>query len=63
MKTADGSKLFLAIFEKTYDGLYICHFLFDKGCDFTLLHLKRALKIPTKNGLSVLWSHLSGRSF
>ena len=54
MKTADGSKLFLAIFEKTYDGLYICHFLFDKGCDFTLLHLKRALKIPTKNGLSVL---------
>ena len=24
MKTADNSKLFLKIFERTYDGLYIC---------------------------------------
>ena len=29
MKTADVRKLFLAIFERTYDGLYICHILFD----------------------------------
>ena len=31
MKTADDSKLFLAIFERTYNGLYICHILFDRG--------------------------------
>ena len=24
MKTTDASKLFFAIFERTYDGLYIC---------------------------------------
>ena len=27
MKTADVSKIFLAIFERTYDGLRICQFL------------------------------------
>ena len=26
-KTADGIKLFLAIFERTYYGLYMCHIL------------------------------------
>ena len=26
MKTADVRKLFLAIFERTYDSLYICQF-------------------------------------
>ena len=31
MKTADVSKVFLVIFERTYDGLYICHILFDRG--------------------------------
>ena len=44
-KTADGIKLFLAIFEKTYYGLYMCHFLWmyhvsvksnDKVCNFAL---------------------------
>ena len=27
MKTADANKLFLAIFERTYYGLYMYHFL------------------------------------
>ena len=27
IKTADGIKLFLAIFERTYYGLYMYHFL------------------------------------
>ena len=31
METSDVRKLFLAIFERTYDGLYICHILFDRG--------------------------------
>ena len=53
MKTADFGKLFLAIFERTYDGLYICHFLWlqhvsikinNRECNFTLSLLKRALK-------------------
>ena len=57
MKTADGSKLFLAIFEKTYDGLHICHFLWlqrvsiksnDRGRNFALPHVKRALKSKPK---------------
>ena len=57
IKTADVSKLFLAIFERTYDGLYICHFLWlqrvfiksnDRGCNFALPHVKRALKSKPK---------------
>ena len=61
MKTADVSKLFLAIFERTYDSLYICYFLWlqhvsiksnDWRCNFALLHPKRALKSPIKNGLN-----------
>ena len=61
MKTADVSKLFLAIFEITYDGLYICYLLWlkhvsiksnDRRCNFALLHLKRALKSPIKNELN-----------
>ena len=61
MKTADASKLFLAIFERTYDGLYICNFLWlqyvsiksiHRGCNFALSHLKRATKNPIKNGLN-----------
>ena len=31
-KTADGIKLFLAIFEKTYYGLYMCHFFVAVAC-------------------------------
>ena len=27
MKTADANKLFLTIFERTYYGLYVYHFL------------------------------------
>ena len=63
MKTADDSKLFLAIFERTYDGLYICYFLWvqhvsiksnDRGCYFALPDLKSAPKSPIKNGLNVV---------
>ena len=35
MKTADVNKLFLASFEGTYDGLYICHVTFC-GCSMYL---------------------------
>ena len=58
IKTIDVSKLFLAIFERTSNGLYICYFLClqhvsininDWRCDFALPHLKRALKNPIKN--------------
>ena len=51
MKTADVSKFFLVIFEITYDGLCICHFLWlqhvsiksnDQGCNFALPLLKKA---------------------
>ena len=53
METADFSKLFLAIFERTYDGLYICYFLWlqhvsiksnDRRCNFLLPHLKKSPK-------------------
>ena len=53
MKTADFSKLFLAIFERTYDGLYISYFLWlqhvsikrnDQRRNFALPHLKRTLE-------------------
>ena len=53
IKTADFRKLFLAIFERTYDGLYICYFLWlqhvsiesnDQRFNFTFPHLKRVLK-------------------
>ena len=65
MKTADGIKLFLAIFERkrTYYGLYMCHFLWlqhvsvksnDKWCNFALHTEKRALKCATKNGLNAV---------
>ena len=55
MKTADVSKLFLAIFERTYDVPYICYFLWlqhvsiksnVRRCNFALPYLKRALKSP-----------------
>ena len=29
VKNVDGIKLFLAIFERTYYGLYMCHFLWQ----------------------------------
>ena len=63
MKTAGVRKLFLAIFEGTYDGLYICYFLWlqhvsiktnDQGCNFALFHLKIAKKSPIKNGLNAV---------
>ena len=63
MKTADVSKFFLAIFERTYDGLYIYYFLWlqhvsiknnDRRCSFALPHLKRALKSPIKNVLNAV---------
>ena len=65
MKTADGIKLFLAIFERkrTYYGLYMYHFLClwhvsvksnDKWCNFALPTEKRALKSPTKNELNAV---------
>ena len=72
MKTADVSKLFLEIFERTYDGQYICYFLWlqhvsiksnDRRCNFALPHLKRALKSPIKNGLNAALKHLSVSSF
>ena len=63
IKTAHVSKLFLANFERTYDGLYIFYFLRlqhasiksnDWRCNFTLPHLKAALKGPIKNGLNAV---------
>ena len=57
MKTTDASKLFLAIFERTYDGLYICYFLWlqytsikhnDSGCNVALPHVKRTLRNTIK---------------
>ena len=45
MKTADVSKIFLAIFERNYNDLYMHHFLWlqrvsiksnDKVCNFAL---------------------------
>ena len=63
MKTADVSKLCLAIFERTYDGLHIYYFLWlqhvyiksnDRRCNFARSHLKRALKCPAKNGLNAV---------
>ena len=45
-ENCDDSKLSLAIFERTYDDLYIGHFLFDRRYNFTIPHLKRVLKIP-----------------
>ena len=61
MKTASVSKLFLAIFERTYDGLYYCYSLGlqyvsiksnNRECNFALPHVKRALKYSIKNGLN-----------
>ena len=55
VKTAGVSKLFLAIFERTYNGLYICYFWWlqhasiksnERGCSFALPYLKIALKSP-----------------
>ena len=72
IKTTDVSKLFLVIFERTYNGLYICYFLClqhvsinsnDRRCDFALPHLKRALKNPIKNALNAVWKYLSVSSF
>ena len=72
MKTASVSKLFLAIFDRTYEGLYICHSLWlqnvsiksnDQECTYKLPYLKRGLKNPTKNGLSAVRRHLSGMCF
>ena len=63
MKTADVRKLFLATLERTYDGLYICYFLWlqhvsikcnDRRCNFALPHLKGGLKSPIKNGLNAV---------
>ena len=63
MRTVDVSKPFVAIFERTYDGLYISHILWlqhvsiksnDPGCNFTPLHLKRVLKSPIKDGLNAV---------
>ena len=63
MKTADVSKLFLAIFERTYDGLHIYYFLWlqhvsvksnDRRCNFARPHLKRAPKSPVKSELNAL---------
>ena len=77
MKTVDFRKHLLTIFEKTYDSLYICHFLWlQQVCitsndnlaisQFCTLQPKRILKNPTKMlcaELSAVWRHLSGRSF
>ena len=58
-----NKKLFLPIFERTYEVPYICHFLWllhvsiksnHRGCNYVLPHLKKALKRPTKNDLSVV---------
>ena len=59
MKTDDVSKLFLAIFERTYDGLYICCSMFLSkvrtwGAILHPLTWKRALKAQPKLG-SVLY--------
>ena len=52
-QNADVSKLFLSVFEKTYDVPYICYFLWlqhvsikrnDQWCNFALPHPKKALK-------------------
>ena len=32
MKTTDANKLFLAIFERTFDCLYICYFFVAAAC-------------------------------
>ena len=67
---------FLAIFGKTYGGLYICHFLWLQHVSVKSKvktvggflhppppHLKWSLKSSTKNGLSAVWRQLSARSF
>ena len=63
MKTADVSKIFLAIFKRTYNGLYIYYFFRlqqvpiksnDQGCNFAFPHLKGVLKSPIKDGLNAL---------
>ena len=52
-ENCDVSKLFLAVFERTYDVQYICYFLWlqhasiksnDQWCNFALPHPKEALK-------------------
>ena len=51
MKTADANKLFLAVFERTYYCLDMCHFLWlqhvsiksnDKGFLFCAPHLRKS---------------------
>ena len=58
METTDVSKLFLAIFERTFYGLYMCHFLWlqhvsiksnDTGFSkFALPNLKNSPKKPNQ---------------
>ena len=46
-KTANGIKLFLAIFERTYYGLYMCHFLWLQHVSVKSNDKVRNFALPT----------------
>ena len=46
-KTADGIKLFLAIFERAYYGLYICQFLWLQHVSVKSNDKVRNFALPT----------------
>ena len=57
MKTTDVSKLSLVIFERIYNGPYLCHFLWllpvsikcnDWGCYYSIPYVKKIPKKPNQ---------------